>query len=52
MEHVLTQMTTLMQFFPGADQPIEYDDVDDVEVRSVLNPRTWYHSINSALITG
>lgn len=28
MEYVVNVMQTLCQYFPGADEPLEYDDVD------------------------
>lgn len=33
MQHVVEEMTILLQLFPGAELPFEYEDVDDVEVR-------------------
>lgn len=36
MQHVVEEMTVLLQLFPGAELPFEYEDVDDVEVRSHL----------------
>lgn len=33
MQHVVEEMTVLLQLFPGAELPFEYEDVDDVEVR-------------------
>lgn len=32
MEEVVKVMTALCALFPGADQPLKYDEVDDTDV--------------------
>lgn len=38
MEYVVEVMTVLCEYFPGADEPIEYNNQDDVDVCYVISP--------------